>query len=310
MGKGVNGANHLQPAAAVAQAPNGSESISIGAVRPMHGTLHLTSNEADRLLRIISQAWRIKRHYDLFQWLQGEVQYFIPHQILISAWGDFQGANLGLDVISALPGVRTRRRDGCDIDAQFKALHARWLSRGRQPVVLENAADVNLMRSGCDCTLHKSLQDMRSVLVHGIHNARDGIDTLYLAAHTGSIVTNGSVERFCHLIDPILAQIDIAFRRVAGLQLRDIAVNAKPLVDDSVLSAREEEILMWIAVGRTNAEIADILDISAFTVKNHVHRIIKKLDATNRTEAAAKYRRNKRPMRSNGTGRTAVLAAE
>ena len=309
MGKGVNGANHLQPAAAT-QASIASELTNLGATHPMPGTLHLTSNEADRLLRIISQAWRIRRHYDLFQWLQAEVQHFIPHQILISAWGDFQGANLGLDVISALPGVRTGRRDGCDIDAQFKALYVRWLSRGRQPVVLENAADIGLMRSGCDCALHKSLQGMQSVLVHGIHDARDGIDTLYLAAHSGSIVANGSVERFCRLIDPILAQIDIAFRRVAGLQFRDVAANAKPLVSVGVLSAREEEILMWISVGRTNAEIAEILDISAFTVKNHVQRIIKKLDATNRTEAAAKYRRNRRPMRSNNAGKSAALVAE
>jgi DNA-binding CsgD family transcriptional regulator len=54
------------------------------------------------------------------------------------------------------------------------------------------------------------------------------------------------------------------------------------------LSAREAEILHWIALGKTNPEIGSILNISAFTVKNHVQRILKKLDVTNRTQAVGK----------------------
>jgi DNA-binding CsgD family transcriptional regulator len=56
----------------------------------------------------------------------------------------------------------------------------------------------------------------------------------------------------------------------------------------SELSARETEILRWIALGKTNPEIGSILNISAFTVKNHVQRILKKLDVTNRTQAVGK----------------------
>ena len=51
------------------------------------------------------------------------------------------------------------------------------------------------------------------------------------------------------------------------------------------LSAREAEILRWIALGKTNPEIGSILNISSFTVKNHVQRILKKLDVSNRTQA-------------------------
>lgn len=54
------------------------------------------------------------------------------------------------------------------------------------------------------------------------------------------------------------------------------------------LSAREAEILRWIALGKTNPEIGSILNISSFTVKNHVQRILKKLDVTNRTHAVGK----------------------
>ncbi len=54
------------------------------------------------------------------------------------------------------------------------------------------------------------------------------------------------------------------------------------------LSAREAEILRWIALGKTNPEIGSILGISSFTVKNHVQRILKKLDVINRTQAVGK----------------------
>lgn len=57
------------------------------------------------------------------------------------------------------------------------------------------------------------------------------------------------------------------------------------------LSAREEEILVWVAEGRTNVEISGILAVSPFTVKNHVQSIIRKLGASNRTEAAVKFLR-------------------
>jgi DNA-binding CsgD family transcriptional regulator len=48
-------------------------------------------------------------------------------------------------------------------------------------------------------------------------------------------------------------------------------------------------VLGLISAGRTNIEIAGVLAISAYTVKNHVQRIIRKLGAANRTEATAMY---------------------
>lgn len=59
-------------------------------------------------------------------------------------------------------------------------------------------------------------------------------------------------------------------------------------VDDFDLSARESEVLAWVAMGKTNPEIGSILGISTFTVKNHVQRILKKLDVTNRAQAVGK----------------------
>jgi DNA-binding NarL/FixJ family response regulator len=52
------------------------------------------------------------------------------------------------------------------------------------------------------------------------------------------------------------------------------------------LTAREEEVLVTVARGRTNAEIADDLCISLSTVKSHLASLMSKLGARNRVELA------------------------
>ncbi len=56
-----------------------------------------------------------------------------------------------------------------------------------------------------------------------------------------------------------------------------------------VLSAREIEILSWVAMGKTNADIGAILGISEFTVKNHLQRVFRKLNVSNRAQAVSRF---------------------
>lgn len=56
----------------------------------------------------------------------------------------------------------------------------------------------------------------------------------------------------------------------------------------SLLSVRESEILGWVAIGKSNWEIGQILGISQFTVNNHLKSIFKKLFVTNRIQAVTK----------------------
>jgi len=53
------------------------------------------------------------------------------------------------------------------------------------------------------------------------------------------------------------------------------------------LTAREAEVLTWIANGKANRDIGAILDLSPRTINKHLERIHKKLGVENRTAAAA-----------------------
>jgi DNA-binding NarL/FixJ family response regulator len=55
--------------------------------------------------------------------------------------------------------------------------------------------------------------------------------------------------------------------------------------EEEVLTSREREVLVLLAEGRTNREIAAALSVTLATVKSHLVRIYSKLEASNRNEA-------------------------
>jgi DNA-binding CsgD family transcriptional regulator len=85
---------------------------------------------------------------------------------------------------------------------------------------------------------------------------------------------------------PLLSAVRALAAR-AGLALEE----APPPRDCFGLTPREREVLPLLVAGRTNAEIATALRLSPRTVGVHVSRIIHKLGATRRTEAADIARR-------------------
>ncbi|TDC43030.1 response regulator transcription factor [Micromonospora sp. KC213] len=62
---------------------------------------------------------------------------------------------------------------------------------------------------------------------------------------------------------------------------RSRSVPAEPV---EPLTAREEQVLLAAARGRTNSEIGDELSISLSTVKTHIAALMRKLNARNRVE--------------------------
>jgi len=79
--------------------------------------------------------------------------------------------------------------------------------------------------------------------------------------------------------------------RTAALLFMDIVYEIRPDHAPEGATAnmteREAECLSWIALGKTDAEIAIIIDRSVPTIRFHLDNAMKKLNASNRTQAAA-----------------------
>lgn len=77
------------------------------------------------------------------------------------------------------------------------------------------------------------------------------------------------------------------FRFVAHI-VEEIPVKRLPSKPD--LTLRQQQLVALVAKGLTNKEIASSLNLSEFTVRNHIHRILKQVDAETRSEAVETIR--------------------
>jgi len=70
------------------------------------------------------------------------------------------------------------------------------------------------------------------------------------------------------------------------MEFNRLTLHNKDRNGENRLTAREREVLKLIAEGMINKEIATKLYISEKTVKNHVSSIFRKLNVSDRTQAA------------------------
>jgi DNA-binding NarL/FixJ family response regulator len=92
---------------------------------------------------------------------------------------------------------------------------------------------------------------------------------------------------------PVLSQVDDLIGLDSGAPLTGGHDDTRLL---SELSSREAEVLRAIAAGKTNAQVAALLFVTEGTVKSHVKHILRKLGASNRTEAVVKYHRARQAL--------------
>jgi transcriptional regulator EpsA len=212
---------------------------------------------------------------------------------MVAAWGDFHLGLIHHDIVSAMPGVRTEHSCPETIAPLLRGLFERWIEQGRKPYLLgAGESGFLLADSGLQCALGDALQGMRSSLVHGISDERGRHDCLYVIFSANE--EPGDATR--DAMEVLLPYLDAALRQVAHLP-RQHRTAPSPVAppkngDEHGMSEREIEIINWVKKGKTNQEIGSILDISAFTVKNHLQRIFKKLDVYNRTQAVAKFEKS------------------
>ncbi len=251
-----------------------------------------------RYYALISQVFGVRRHIDLMHWLQGDVQRYLPHDILVAAWGDFHLGLVHYDIVSSMPGVRSENAMSEALTPLLTGLFDRWIAQDRRPFTLKVCErGFTWNNDATPGPIGDAMRTMRSSLIHGINDQRGRHDCLYVlfSAQTQRHRNERTALKF------MLPYIDNALRQVELLPNQYAAKSAKPVetVDASqdsevtVLSEREAGIMKWVAMGKTNGEIGSILDVSTFTVKNHMQRIFKKLDVLNRAQAVSAFSASK-----------------
>lgn len=138
------------------------------------------------------------------------------------------------------------------------------------------------------------------------HPVGQAIPVIFMTglSDTTDVVTGFEVGGVDYVVKPIrieevLARLNTHVRNAraarealvqASMQQRPLPLNASPETDrllQASLTPRETEVLTWLARGKTNRDIAEILGMSHRTVNKHLEHIFEKLGVETRAAAAA-----------------------
>ena len=238
------------------------------------------------LSETIYQSNFVRKHFDFYQWQQQFVNKFIPHNVLIAAWGDFDKGALQFDICSSIPEVHSQQLSGgCnEINPLMSALFKKWENNDDKWFFQD---EFKLCELGLDFSpedkLMTELLAMRTLLVYGFRDKRSNTNVLYAFLNSHLMY-----ETQTSALSAIMPHLDAALRRVDCLpENKESKVEIAPIL--SIISEREAAVLNLVIQGQTNSIIAEHLFISVNTVKNHLKNIYKKMDVSSRAQAVAKY---------------------
>jgi transcriptional regulator EpsA len=239
----------------------------------------LSRQEQEYLLRAVESGLRVASKHQFFLWTQGQLQTLLPHQVMVALHFAPSGALRRLECLHAtvLPAqaeaLLADRRDGLPLRIARHCMRS-----ARLPAMLELGADGEESRgdlAGFEPALREAGID--SVLVHGTGQLLEGASVFLLF---GLPMRPG--PRHAYFLELLLAHLHLALLRLPAPEVAGAGLPSRPL------SARETEIVGWLREGKSNDEMAQILGISALTVKNHLQRIYRLLGVGNRAHALAR----------------------
>jgi DNA-binding NarL/FixJ family response regulator len=197
-------------------------------------------------------------------------------------------ANLFASVLEDEPGIEVSGFVPT-MDAALEFLHSQKVDVALVSAELPNQDALKFTRT----TMESS--PSTKVVIVGLSEENQHNTLRYIeAGAAGYILKDSSLKELIEVIR--LAQRGEArvSTRMAGAMMERLfrlarvfsAVENK--IDADVrLTSRELEVLQFISEGLTNQEIAARLVVEVGTVKNHVHRILEKLNVSSRQEAAS-----------------------
>lgn len=113
------------------------------------------------------------------------------------------------------------------------------------------------------------------------------------AGATSYLLKNVTAERLAEAIRTTQSGLPTLSPEIANALIETAPTAPLPPASGEPLTQRELDVLRLMVAGLTNAEIAQRLKISPFTIKGHVSNILGKLGASSRTEAVAFALKNK-----------------
>ena len=165
-------------------------------------------------------------------------------------------------------------KSGCDV-ALLDFLDPEWIAVVRKQSE-ENGRAIKTVVIGMDVDREQFLQAVRC-----------GV-TGYLLKDVSAADVTAAVRAVAHGEASCPPQMCATLFQTVAQMVQNRQV--KKSTDKIGLTLRQQKLMKLVAKGMTNKEIAEELHLSEYTVKNHMSRILKQLDAVDRSEAVKTVR--------------------
>lgn len=125
------------------------------------------------------------------------------------------------------------------------------------------------------------------VLVLTVHDEQNYVSEAVVAGADGYLLKTVSHAELSDAVERIHRGEAVLHAAVARQVLTELSQGSGGHTADGGLSVREREILVQLAQGLSNKQIASTLSVGVETVKTHISSILHKLEAVDRTQAVA-----------------------
>jgi transcriptional regulator EpsA len=224
---------------------------------------------SDKLLASIESVQTVD---EFKHWTRTHLRSVLPHGALTCGLGHLHAGGVGLDYLVTVDypvqHIEAIRNRAGAIDTPILR---RWLMT-QQPVHFD--ADDPWPDTPANWLSSFRRHRLQNVLADAMYDTDRCVGTY----HSVYRIPARPDERHIGILRSLVPVLHEALCRVIGHAGRN-----EPLATDfAVLSAREREVLRWLKLGKTNAEIARLLALSEHTVKHHLTRVFGKLGVPNR----------------------------
>jgi len=151
--------------------------------------------------------------------------------------------------------------------------------------------DINLPgMNGVECVrqLKAAMPDIE-ILMLTIYENTNIIFSALSAGASGYLLKRSAPEKIIEAIRDVRSGGSPMTGHIARKVVASFRKITQPQHDYEKLSIREQQVLDWLAQGRTYQEIAETLNISYTTVNTHIRHIYEKLHVRSRTQAVAMH---------------------
>jgi transcriptional regulator EpsA len=237
--------------------------------------------ELESLALNMDASLKVHARHHFFTWTQGLLQNLLKHELLICALRNVEPTSFHVDSFSTSPVEpalfsEAFRRDASLVPHLIKT----WEDNYFQPVSWETENGSAFAGSALARELGRIGANV--ILAHGTYDVFGKLASFFaFACQPGAV----GPRQLC-FVELMVPFLHLAWVRTqVNRPAQGAGVNPPGA---RVLTSREQEILGWIHMGKSNIEIGTILTISPLTVKNHVQKILRKLNVQNRTQAVGK----------------------